>query len=90
MKAIALDEYGSADLRTVRELPDPPVGPDVVLGGSYVFVTPSTADLSVLAGLVDVGRLTVHVARTFPLDQAADAHRLVETGHVRGKVVLEM
>ncbi|MEW2383115.1 NADP-dependent oxidoreductase [Micromonospora sp. NPDC047707] len=31
MKAIAIDEYGPADLLTVRELPDPPVGPDVVL-----------------------------------------------------------
>ncbi|MGW4498015.1 NADP-dependent oxidoreductase [Micromonospora sp. NPDC004336] len=60
------------------------------LGGSYVFVKPSTADLSVLSGLVDAGRLTVHVARTFPLAQAADAQRLVEAGHVRGKVVLEV
>ncbi|MER7332145.1 MULTISPECIES: zinc-binding dehydrogenase [unclassified Micromonospora] len=60
------------------------------LGGSYVFVKPSSADLSLLGGLVDAGRLTVHVARTFPLAQAADAHRLVETGHVRGKVVLEV
>ncbi|MDG4799381.1 NADP-dependent oxidoreductase [Micromonospora sp. WMMD980] len=58
------------------------------LGGTYVFVKPSTADLSVLAGLVDAGRLTVHVARTFPLDEAAEAQRLVEAGHVRGKVVL--
>ena len=43
-----------------------------------------------LAGLVDAGRLTVDVERTFPLAQAADAHRLVEAGHVRGKVVLEV
>ncbi|MEU4774976.1 NADP-dependent oxidoreductase [Micromonospora sp. NPDC023644] len=60
------------------------------LGGSYLFVKPSTVDLGALAGLVDAGRLTVHVARTFPLTQAADAQRLVEAGHVRGKVVLEV
>lgn len=60
------------------------------LGGSYVFVKPSTADLTVLAGLVDAGRLRVQVDRVFPLAQAADAHRLVEAGHVRGKVVLEI
>ncbi|MFI7073347.1 NADP-dependent oxidoreductase [Micromonospora sediminicola] len=58
------------------------------LGGTYVFVKPSAADLAVLAGLVDAGRLTVHVARTLPLAEAAEAHRLVEAGHVRGKVVL--
>ena len=30
MKAIALDEYGDADVMTLRELPDPQVGPDTV------------------------------------------------------------
>jgi NADPH:quinone reductase-like Zn-dependent oxidoreductase len=30
MKAIALDEYGDPEVLTLRELPDPPVGPDVV------------------------------------------------------------
>ncbi|MEV0807133.1 zinc-binding dehydrogenase [Micromonospora sp. NPDC050200] len=51
---------------------------------------PSTQDLTVPAGLVDAGRLTVHVGRTFPLAQAADAQRLVAEGQVRGKVVLEV
>lgn len=60
------------------------------LGGAYVFVKPSTVDLTVLADLVDAGRLTVHVAQTFPLARAADAQRLVQEGHVRGKVVLEI
>jgi NADPH:quinone reductase-like Zn-dependent oxidoreductase len=59
-------------------------------GGAYVFVKPNAADLAALAGFVADGRLTVHVERTFPLAQAADAHRLVEAGHVRGKVVLEV
>ncbi|MGN9775430.1 NADP-dependent oxidoreductase [Micromonospora sp. H33] len=95
---VALDLFGGDALDVSAELLARPArlvstaDPEHVtrLGGSYVFVKPSTADLSVLAGLVDAGRLTVHVARTFPLDQAADAHRLMETGHVRGKVVLEV
>jgi NADPH:quinone reductase-like Zn-dependent oxidoreductase len=32
--------------------------------------------------------LRVEVQQTFPLAQAVDAHRLLEGGHVRGKVVL--
>ncbi|MEU7988931.1 NADP-dependent oxidoreductase [Streptosporangium canum] len=44
--------------------------------------------LAELAELYSDGALTFHVRRTYPLDQAADAHREVEAGHGRGKVVL--
>lgn len=69
--------------------------PDIADGhddvtGHYVFVRPSAAELDALAELVDDGKLRVEVAQTFPLEQAADAHRLLEGGHVRGKVVLTL
>jgi NADPH2:quinone reductase len=35
------------------------------------------------------GLLRIEVARSLPLAQAAEAHRLVEQGHTRGKIVLE-
>jgi NADPH:quinone reductase-like Zn-dependent oxidoreductase len=35
-------------------------------------------------------RLRVHVSATFPLAAAADAHRLVESRHLRGKITLTM
>jgi NADPH:quinone reductase len=38
----------------------------------------------------DAGRLRVRVGATFPLDQAADAHRALEAGQVTGKAVLLM
>ncbi|HEY2656293.1 MAG TPA: NADP-dependent oxidoreductase [Solirubrobacteraceae bacterium] len=38
--------------------------------------------------LIETGRFTMPVAQTFPLEQIANAHRLSETGHVRGKLVL--
>lgn len=60
------------------------------VGGRYVFVRPDAADLAALAGFVDDGRLTVHMERTFPLAEAAEAHRLLQAGHVRGKVALEI
>ncbi len=38
--------------------------------------------------LIEAGRFSLPVAQTFPLERIADAHRLSESGHVRGKVVL--
>ncbi|WBB68384.1 NADP-dependent oxidoreductase [Micromonospora sp. WMMD812] len=56
-----------------------------------IRVTPnlrSAARLAELADLHSQGRLRIHVRGTYPLERAADAHREVETGHGRGKVVL--
>ena len=36
----------------------------------------------------DAGDLRVEVGATFPLEQAADAHRALEAGQVIGKAVL--
>lgn len=44
--------------------------------------------LSELTKLYEQGKLQIHVRKTFPLHQAADAHREIESGHGRGKVVL--
>ena len=60
------------------------------LGAGYWFVRPDGEDLRELCGLVDAGELSVPVERTFALEEAADAHRLIEEGHVRGKLALEI
>ncbi|MCX5213364.1 NADP-dependent oxidoreductase [Kitasatospora sp. NBC_00240] len=57
-------------------------------GGHYVWGRPDTADLTALARLADEGRLTVTVASTFPLAQAASAQALNAEGRTRGKIVL--
>jgi NADPH:quinone reductase-like Zn-dependent oxidoreductase len=41
-----------------------------------------------LIKLAAQGRLEVTVDKVFPLTEAADAHRYLQTGHARGKVVL--
>jgi len=38
--------------------------------------------------LVEAGELRIELARTLPLEQAAEAHRLIEVGHTQGKIVL--
>ena len=60
------------------------------VGGRYIFVRADPVGLAELARLVDAGELTVHIAQTYPLSEAAAAHQLVQDGHVRGKVVLEV
>jgi NADPH:quinone reductase-like Zn-dependent oxidoreductase len=41
-----------------------------------------------LVELADAGKVTVHVAHTYPISQAAEAHRELQRGHVHGKLVL--
>ncbi|WP_069386125.1 quinone oxidoreductase family protein [Cellulosimicrobium cellulans] len=46
--------------------------------------------LDEVVALAEDGRLRLEIARRFPLEDAAEAVRLVATGHVRGKVVLDV
>lgn len=39
---------------------------------------------------MDSGQLRVSVGQRLPLEQAAEAHRLIEEGHAQGKIVLEI
>jgi NADPH:quinone reductase-like Zn-dependent oxidoreductase len=55
---------------------------------TYLLVEPDHRGLEGIAALVDAGALRVHVAQTFPLAQAADAHRVGEAGRTQGKLVL--
>lgn len=41
-----------------------------------------------LTALAQNGDLVVPVARTYPLDQAPEAHRFLATGHPGGKIAL--
>jgi NADPH:quinone reductase-like Zn-dependent oxidoreductase len=45
-------------------------------------------DLNGMKELVDAGKVTPVIDRTYPLREAADAIRYLETGHCRGKVVI--
>ena len=43
-----------------------------------------------IAQLIDEGKVHPIIAKVYPLAQAAEAHKESETGHVRGKLVLEV
>jgi len=53
-------------------------------------VAPNGSRLSEIAALIDGGELQVVIDSEFPLAQAADAHRRIEQGHARGKIVLRV
>lgn len=59
--------------------------------GTRVVVQEVFADgdrLAELSKLVDDGALTLRVAKAFPLGQAREAHELLETGGVGGRIIL--
>ena len=47
-------------------------------------------DLETLVELLGDGKIDPQVWRVMPLQQAAEAHRLIEDGEVRGKIVLKV
>lgn len=54
----------------------------------YLFMHPSGADLSLLSGLIEQGKLKIIVDKTYPFAQIADALGYVESGRAKGKVVV--
>jgi NADPH:quinone reductase-like Zn-dependent oxidoreductase len=50
----------------------------------------NTEDLETLRELIEAGRVTPVIERTYPLSETPEAIRHLETGHARGKLVIAM
>lgn len=57
-------------------------------GGRYVWVRPDGRELDHLTALADAGKLTVDVARTYPMQDLAQAFTENREGHTGGKLVM--
>lgn len=55
---------------------------------SLPLVHPSGEQMAAMVPLFEAGQLKTHLEAVFPLQDVAQAHKLIEGGHVRGKVVL--
>lgn len=58
--------------------------------GTHYMAQPNGAELREVAGLVDQGKVKPAIDRVLPLASVAEAHRVLEHEHVRGKVVLQV
>ena len=63
---------------------------DAGLRATTYKVSPDGATLAVIARLLDSGDLRVHIDRVFDLEDVVAAHRMLELGHTRGKIVLRI
>ena len=50
--------------------------------------TPNQDDLITLKELVEAGRVTPVIDRTYPLRETAEAFRYLDQGHAQGKVIV--
>ncbi|MGP8075709.1 MAG: zinc-binding dehydrogenase [Thermoplasmata archaeon] len=50
--------------------------------------SPRTEDLVLIREFIEVGKIRSAIDRRYPLEQVPEAHRYVESGRARGKVVI--
>ncbi|MGW8556137.1 NADP-dependent oxidoreductase [Streptomyces tubercidicus] len=93
-------DYGARSLRTLRPggslvsiLPLDDAFPadrarEARVRAGFLLVEPDRAGLEAVADLVNSGKLQVNVDKVVPLEDAAQAHALGETGRTTGKIVL--
>ena len=78
-----------ADRKSLKSQAKDALTPD----GKYISIDDEIAktsheDLVLLRDLVEAGEFKPVINRSYPLEQMAEAHRYVETGHKKGNVVV--
>ena len=86
-RSFAVIKRGGRLMSAVQAIDEAKLKARDLIGERYV-ATPNAEQLKHFAALIDEGRLVVTLSKTFPLADAAAAHRCLEDQHPRGKVVL--
>jgi NADPH:quinone reductase-like Zn-dependent oxidoreductase len=53
-------------------------------------VKPQGGDLEKITTLIEAGKIRPIVEKIYPLEEIAEAQRVSEAGHVRGKIVVKI
>jgi len=77
-------------LVTIMEPPPEGRAEEAGVRAARVFVRPEAGHLDKIAHVADAGCLTPSIYRVFHLKEAREAHKLVEKGQTRGKIVLKV
>jgi NADPH:quinone reductase-like Zn-dependent oxidoreductase len=80
---------GGTLVSTLKQ-PDPGLAAAARAIGKHYMAQPNGAELAEIARLIDQQKVTPHIARIFPLEQAAEAETALEHDHLAGKVVLSV
>ena len=70
--------------------PSPETAKALGVRQAYFFMEPNAAELAEIAKLVDGGKLRVIVENILPLAEVRRAHKISQSGHARGKIVLRV
>jgi NADPH:quinone reductase-like Zn-dependent oxidoreductase len=74
--------------RMARVLALPIVSPFLSQSLVQLIAKRNSADLEILKGLIEAGKVTPVIDRTYSLSEVPEAIRYLETGHARGKIVI--
>ena len=51
---------------------------------------PNKEDIIFVRDLIEAGKVTPVIDKVYPLNEVAQAHRYMEKGHAKGKVIIKM
>jgi len=77
-------------LISIAEVPNENLAAKHEVKANFCFVQANSGQLSEISNLIDSGDITIEVDSVFPLDHIAQAHEKSESGHTRGKIVIQI
>ena len=79
-----------ASLVSVAEVPSEALAAKYEVNASFCFVQANSEQLSKISNLINSGKLTVEIDSVFRLEDIAQAHERSESGHTRGKIIIQV
>ncbi|MEJ2691783.1 MAG: NADP-dependent oxidoreductase [Candidatus Thiodiazotropha sp.] len=77
-------------LISIAEIPNEELAAKHEVSANFCFVQANSGQLSEICNLIDSGDIKVEVDSVFRLDDIAKAHEKSESGHTRGKIVIQV